>query len=433
MKARSIITSAVIGALTISAAAQTTYTTMHDRIQFYRSNDRNGINVFETYNQPAPDYDGMIIKLGAHFTQQFQALDHETDAVLPGGEQPLIDIGNGFNLATANLVIDAQLTDGVRLNLVTYLSSRHHSETWVKAGFVQIDRSPIQSDIMERLMENMSIRIGHMEVNYGDMHFRRSDNAASIYNPFVGNLIMDAFATEIGAEVYGYSDSGDFFGMVGMTEGEIQGGITRTDQRDPSIYGKVGYDRQLNEDLRVRLTGSIYTTASSLNNTLYSGDRAGSRYYLVLEDPAASPSANFTSGRFNPGFRDEVTAMVINPFIKWRGWEFFGNFEQAKGRAANENADRTWNQFAGEVVYRFLENEKAYVGARYNTVKGDLSGQSVDASIERIQIGGGWFINDFMLLKAEYVDQTYNDFLRTTDPRHGGSFDGFVVEAAVGF
>lgn len=432
MKARNILAGAAIGAMTASALSQN-YTTIHDNIQFYRPNDKDGINIFESYDRPASDYDGLVIKLGGHFTQQFQALDHETAAVLPDGAPPLIDIGNGFNLATANLTIDAQLADGVRMNLVTYLSSRHHSETWVKAGYVQMDRSPIDSDLFERLMENMSIRLGHMEVNYGDMHFRRSDNAASIYNPFVGNLIMDAFATEIGAEVYAFDDSGDFFGMVGATEGEIQGGVTSTEQREPSYYAKLGFDRQMSDDLRVRLTGSIYTTESSLSNTLYSGDRAGSRYYLVLEDPAARTASNFTSGRFNPGFRDEVTAMVFNPFIKWRGLEFFGNFETAEGRAQNETAKRSWDQYAGEIVYRFLPNERAYVGVRYNTVKGELSGQSQEASIDRIQIGGGWFINDFMLLKGEYVNQDYNDFMRTTDPRHGGKFNGFVVEAAVGF
>ena len=40
-----------------------------------------------------------------------------------------------------------------------------------------------------------------MEINYGDAHFRRSDNGNAIYNPFVGNYIMDAFTTEIGGEV----------------------------------------------------------------------------------------------------------------------------------------------------------------------------------------------------------------------------------------
>jgi len=35
-------------------------------------------------------------------------------------------------------------------------------------------------------------------------------------------------------------------------------------------------------------------------------------------------------------------------------------------------------------------------------------------------------------MKAEYVNQEYKDFL-LTDYRAGGKFDGFVIEAAIGF
>ena len=51
-------------------------------------------------------------------------------------------------------------------------------------------------------MQIVTVRVGHFEINYGDAHFRRSDNGNAIYNPFVGNYIMDAFTTEIGGEVY---------------------------------------------------------------------------------------------------------------------------------------------------------------------------------------------------------------------------------------
>ena len=51
-------------------------------------------------------------------------------------------------------------------------------------------------------MQIATLRVGHFEINYGDAHFRRTDNGNAIYNPFVGNYIMDAFTTEIGGEVY---------------------------------------------------------------------------------------------------------------------------------------------------------------------------------------------------------------------------------------
>lgn len=100
-------------------------------------------------------------------------------------------IGYNFNLATANLDLDVALYDGVRMHLRTYLSSRHHPEPYVKGGYFQIDKLDFVSEgFLEDVMKNVTIKIGHMENNYGDAHFRRSDNAQAIYNPFVGNLIM---------------------------------------------------------------------------------------------------------------------------------------------------------------------------------------------------------------------------------------------------
>ena len=130
-----------------------------------------------------------------------------------------------------------------------------------------------------------------MENNYGDAHFRRSDNAQAIYNPFVGNLIMDAFTTEVGAEVY-YFDRG-FLGMIGVTNGKLNQAVNNPDTTDPSLILKLGYDDMVNEDLRLRLTGSLYHTNKSANAYLYSGDRAGSRYYLVMEPEDATSAGNF--------------------------------------------------------------------------------------------------------------------------------------------
>ena len=95
----------------------------------------------------------------------------------------------------------------------------------------------------------------------------------------------------------------------------------------------------MNKDLRVRLTGSMYKTDKSMSNTLYGGDRAGSRYYYVLENTAATEAAQKDSGLINPGFKNKVTAMQMNPFVKFRGLELFGVIERAKGKASAE-ADR---------------------------------------------------------------------------------------------
>jgi hypothetical protein len=279
-------------------------------------------------------------------------------------------------------------------------------------------------------MEFTTIRVGHMEINYGDAHLRRTDGGHALYNPFVGNLIMDAFTTEIGAEVY-FQKNGAL-AMVAASGGEIQGGIINPKDREPSFYGKVGYDKQFTDLVRVRVTGSVYTTNSSARNTLYGGDRTGSRYYLVLENTAATPAAQFTSGRLNPGQTDNITAMVLNPFVKVGGFELFGNFEQSKGKASTETSDRTFKQMSVDGVYRFGADENFHIGARYNTVNGRLAGMSNDVEISRIQIGAGWFATKNVLTKLEYVQQEYKDF-PNTDIRHKGKFNGLMIEGVIGF
>ncbi|MBD3629645.1 hypothetical protein [Cyclobacterium sp.] len=404
-------------------------------MQFWRAYDQRGINVFETGKADTVAFDGVRVRIGGAFAQQFQSLSHENSANPVMNENgvntnQLMDIGSGFNLATANLNIDVALADGIRLNLITYLSSRHHPETWVKGGYLQFDKLHfLNSPVFDQIMEKVTIKVGHMEINYGDSHYRRSDNGNAFYNPFVGNYIMDAFATEIGAEVI-FQDNG-FLAVASMTGGEIQGGVTNPSRRKPSFIGKLGYDKTLENDVRLRLTGSVYTTAGSVNNTLWSGDRAGSRYYLAMENTLASTSGNFTSGRFNPGMRDNVTALVLNPFVEFQGLELFGTLEQSKGKAANESEDRTWNQVGLDAVYRFGAMDKFYLAGRYNQVGGEMP-NGLEPSISRVQIGGGWFITKNILAKLEYVSQNYEDFA-ATDIRNGGKFNGLMIEGVIGF
>ena len=402
-------------------------------IQNFRPFDMRGINVYEAPKDQTP-YTGFKLSWGAGFTQQFQGVDHSNTAtakvVNNVNANQLVRIGHGFNNAQANLYLNAQLAKGIRVSLTQYLSTRHHNETWAKDGYFLIDDSPIDNELLSNIMKYVTLRVGHFEINYGDAHFRRTDGGNAMYNPLVGNYIMDAFTTEIGAEAY-VRKSG-FLAMAGMTAGEIRGTLRNPEKRAASYLGKLGFDKQLTEDFRARLTGSIYTTKKSNSNTLYSGDRAGSRYYDVLENTTSTEAANAWSGAIRPGMSSKITALQLNPFVKFGGLEFFGVAEQAKGRAATEEKDRTWNQYVGEVTYRFLADERLFVAGRYNTAKGDLVGIENKVSVDRYNVGGGWFITPNVMAKLEWVNQKYNDF-PLTDIRSGGKFKGFLVEGVVAF
>lgn len=315
------------------------------------------------------------------------------------------------------------------MHLRTYLSSRHHPEPYVKGGYMQVDRLDfIQEGFMDNLMDKVTIKVGHMENNYGDAHFRRSDSGQAMFNPFVGNYIMDSFTTEVGGEIY-FQNNG-FLAMFGLSNGKLnqstkEGAVnTRA-----SILGKLGYDKQINSDLRVRLTGSVYSTGQAASIYLYSADRAGARYYDVFED-------NRMSGRISPDFSiggvgGEMTAFMINPFIKFQGLEFFGIFENSTGNALNGEDSRTYNQYAGELLYRIGENEDFYIGGRYNLVKGEQRAGN-DIEVERINFGGGWFLTNNVMAKIEYVKQTYDGYA-AGDLREDGEFSGVMLEAVISF
>ncbi len=171
-----------------------------------------------------------------------------------------------------------------------------------------------------------------------------------------------------------------------------------------------------------------------------------------MENAPVTLTGNAFSGRFNPGYRDNVTAYVINPFVKVGGLEVFGTWEYAFGKNAFENGEgasyasldnRQTHQTAGELLYRFGKNEKFYVGGRYIKVSSTITdgvtaaspGTRYDVTIDRTSIGGGWFVTRNILLKGEYVSQKYDGY-RDVGPNnrfYQGEFSGIVFQGSIAF
>ena len=410
------------------------------KIQNWRPYDQSGINVFESPKDSATSFDGLKVRIGAGFTQQFQSLKHSNTAGSPALYPRL---KSGFNLAQANLNIDVQLADGIALNLVTYLSARHHNEAWVKGGYIQFDKVPFKGKVWDDIMKVVTLKIGHMELNYGDQHFRRSDGGQTLYNPFIENYIMDAFATEIGAEVILRKNG--FTGVVSATNGLINGGVqaplepgstTETYKRNPSLIGKLAYDNQFTENVRMRVSGSVYHNSSAGRSTLYAGDRTGSNYFFAMEAANATAKDNFTSGRVAPNFTNQVTALQFNALLKAYGFELFGTYENAQGRTINEKVagtpKRKVNQIAIDGIYRIGAKENLFLGVRYNQVKGELVNATTEQTVDRVAFGAGWFLTKNILMKGEYVNQNYKGYA-TGHINNGGNFKGVVIQAVVGF
>lgn len=374
----------------------------------------NGVNVFESPKTADTPFDEIRVIVGGDFAIQLQGLSQTNSG------DSLAELSNNFNLPTANLNIDVQLEKGVRLHMRTYMSSKHHTEGWVKGGYIQFDNLDfIDEGFMSDLMENFRIKVGMDDINYGDTHFRRSDNARAIYNPFVGNYLMDSFTTEPFMEFTYLKD--EIIGVLGFTNGRLNQRPTPGDD-GIVMYGKLGYDSQINDDLRVRITGSFYnSTDKGTRDYLYGGDRAGSRYYRVAD------GGDF-DGRYNPSFPYQ-TAFQINPFVKFQGLEFFGVFENVSN---GDDVGGGFTQLGAEVIYRLGEMENFFVGGRYNSISGEQADGAATREISRLNIGGGWFLTNNVVAKFEYVTQSYDAGFDGSSLQ-GAEFDGFVIEAVIGF
>jgi len=423
MKSSKLI--AFIGFLLFATSSMAQEGYVRANIDNFRLPGYQGVNVFEAPLEDTIPFNGLRVRLGGDFAMQFQSLSHSNTNMA----DTLVPLGSNFNLPTANLNIDVQMHRGVRLHLRTYLSSRHHPEAWVKGGHLSINRLDfIREGFLDNVMDHVTVRIGLDEINYGDAHFRRTDNAGGMYNPFVGNYIIDGFTTEAFGEIY-YRRSG-FIAMGAISNGKLNQSVvngSEDTENTPSFYGKLGYDKQINPKLRFRLTASGYTNTGDQTIFLYNGDRASSRYYNVMDNTAGE--GNDWSGRLTLTV-PEVTSFMVNPFVKYEGFEFFGLFELISGKLFGDR-DFGYTQIGGEALYRFGNREQLYVGGRYNIVTGDEATDGQD--INRLNVGGGWFLTDNIMAKLEYVMQEYDGDGWEGTRFEGGEFDGIMLEALISF
>lgn len=371
---------------------------------------------FEPQKIKSEDFSAVKAKVGGDFAIQLQSIDHEAPSAT------LLDIKHNFNLPTANLSITADLAPGIQLFMNDFLSSRHHNEAWVEGGYMTIDKMPFLP-ATDGIMEYLTIKAGVMSPNYGDAHFYRSNNAAVLNNPFVGNWIMDAYTTNPGIE-FMFRDKG-FMAMVGTNNGRMNYGRGNDIGKDLVFNWKLAYDTQINEDLRIRASLSGYHVPDGHSgSTLWGGDRAGARYYDVMlaSDAATQSTANAQTGQWSPGSgQTKMSSYMANLFVKFHGLEVFGVYENMNG--VKKAADQHFTQTALQAIYRV---GSFYVGTRLNKVS-DNDGSSVS----RTNVGGGWNMTDAVLIKLDYVDQKYDGKAHGTID--GGKFNGLVLEAAISF
>ncbi|MFZ9001933.1 MAG: hypothetical protein ACO20H_11560, partial [Bacteriovoracaceae bacterium] len=97
------------------------------------------------------------MRIGMDFAVVFQNLDHGNR------DLNLASLNAGFQNATGNLNLDTELTDGLTTYIELYLSSEHHTEMYMKEGYLLVEKLPMfDLPWLNSIMKYTTIKAGQM-------------------------------------------------------------------------------------------------------------------------------------------------------------------------------------------------------------------------------------------------------------------------------
>ena len=369
----------------------------------------------------------------------WHALDIDNDL----GTAP--DMTTGLAAAQGNLYLFATVADGIDVFTEFYLSSKHHQgEFSDREGYVLISHLPerVNAPPLRWLFEHVDVKGGHFEIDYGNQHWVRSDNAEVQRNPLVGNYLVDPNVVEGGVELIGHHNW--LHWVAGMGNG-----MNTEDFRKGREYSKHGKLMIEGPRKAWNLAGSFYAVDQSdslitapatigSKSGFLSGDRSGSRY-SGLNPASGATDPDF--GQLYLGNGQDLFAWQADAGFFCGPWAFtglFGFFEDAdtNGAAVADPEDQ-WTYFGGDVKYNLTQH--AYLAGRYSGARADkIASADSDARGDRWQAGFGYNVADGILFKAEYLNQKMADFPTAgstsyTKYARGVRIQGVTVELSVAF
>ena len=412
-----------------------------------------GVDLSFYYQGLSQDYTPITIPANSSATTVTKVNGNDVTTAAANGKNNASPIESGLILPSANFDIYAKIMSGFNVKLQTMLASHHHNDTYVKGGYATIDNLDfIAPGFLSEVMRNTTIKIGVNDINYGDDQYRRTDNANVMRNPFINNMAVDGYLQGTHLEVLYRIPAISSFAMVGITNGQANPqDVSATDYNAAAgtassnryaLYGKVGFDHQLNDDLRFRITESVYFVEGNNRNDLYSSDKAGNVITSVFgaaNDASMSSGWNAmsgyvktTTGTYVSKSAADILASKTNFFAKCKDTEFYAMYELVDGADVYDKSMKM-NHYAVDLVQRFY-NDKFWLAGRYENavVKyADAFNDFGDAELTQWQVGAGWFLSKNAVAKLEYIDQKRENFSIYKDG--SANFKGFMVNASLSF
>lgn len=276
-----------------------------------------------------------------------QALSQKNDS------NSLPKLSTGLQAALGNAHIDARLTEGIRVYAEFYLSSKAHAGTLTdREGYILLSTLPdkISPGPVKRLFNFIDVKAGHFEIDFGQQHLFRSDNADVQRNALIGNYIVDPNTVEGGVEVIGRH--GPMSALVGLGNG-----VTVEDFQSKRVFSKHAKLLLEPANKQGHVSVSVYRAdhsgtppkaSSGSSAEMFASNRSGSRYSAVLGGGAEAGQLRLGMGKDITAWQADGSANISR--LKLFG--LFGSFTDAdtNGSDAGSPEDR-WTYVGGEARF----------------------------------------------------------------------------------
>lgn len=397
------------------------------------------------------------LKVNFYAAQGYQYLQATDGAFRPQDEQQT----NNFLRLRANLMLSFQVTEDIR----AYVDFGEEPNDFSNNDEVNFD---IQQDfggidfelfgLSGNRKENESLILSIGNIGMSTFQFRGfQDGADSQNNPLIGNSPIDFATAESGAQIaYNKVQSNHAikrwrasFSLSGSDFGEVfQEGVGHNIFATVTVETKWGWDfgvnfQQANQGDQLDFVNGVASLDGVVRANWRFGD--GDNYNFSSSATSSrethvglSPGLNLQTLTLNARYRPTQNTTILGQ-IGTAADDF--SFINAQGEiVANQAAsgnepigvirqESKINYFLVE-AQQYLIPEKFYLAARYTHSQNVSDDIDSEDTLSRLQIGAGYWVNNWALVKLEYVNQ---DEEANSGGQIGSGFDGFHLEASVKF
>lgn len=390
-----------------------------------------------TQVQAAEFMDGKLKINGAAMQSWQSAIEVDGDArsaVATEGE-------SGFHRLRFALHFNAQLTDTISV----FAELAEEPNDFGNFNIAQ-DLAWIQFQ-----KDGLGLRVGNV-ISTTQNFIEYSDGAVVQSNPLIGNSPVDMITAEEGLWLYGSSDNYTWDAVV--SKPSFGTDFSKDSGYNYGLRGTVGLGGGFS------LGAGLFVTNADLDctdGTCSDPGGAGIGSLIGVGDAdnyqfgSDSNGVSGTPGRGThfaivPGI--SATIWQVDAQYKADNFSIHGYYGIAQddyswadaGVAGYRPVSTNFSEQDSEVSFmsvkaKFNISKELYVAARYSQSTNDSDGISGNDSLDRIQIGGGYWIEDKVLLKVEYVKQTEEASSggQNTDGTGEAEWDGVLAELSVSF